>query len=240
VDILHGLDLFTGIGGLTLALSEWVNPVAYCENDRYAQSVLLSRMAESKLPRAPIWDDVRTLTRKQFDLPVDIIYGGFPCQNISVAGKGDGIHGDRSGLFFEIIRLVDEIKPSLVFLENVPAIRVRGLREVLREFTERGFNCRWTMLSAKEVGACHKRERWFLLAYSESDRARRHSRGTKTPSTVNGSSLQKPMSYGAWSSQPTIYRGNNGLSYRSHRIKCLGNSVVPIQAKEAFKRLIDF
>jgi DNA (cytosine-5)-methyltransferase 1 len=87
-----------------------------------------------------------------------------PCQDISCAGKGVGIEGKRSGLFFEIIRLVDELKPKLVFLENVPAIRTRGLDKVLQEFTERRYDCRWTMLSAKEIGALHKRERWFMLS----------------------------------------------------------------------------
>lgn len=92
--MLNGLDLFSGIGGLTLALAPWVRPVAYCENDRYAQSVLLSRISSGDLPNAPIWDDVRTL--KAWDIPnVDIVYGGFPCQDVSVAGARAGLDGER-------------------------------------------------------------------------------------------------------------------------------------------------
>jgi DNA (cytosine-5)-methyltransferase 1 len=159
---LRGLDLFSGIGGLSLALEPWVETISYCERDRHAQGVLLSRMLDGRLDAAPIWDDITTL--RGCDLPeIDIIFGGFPCQDLSAAGRGAGLAGERSGLFFEICRLIDETKPALVFLENVPAIRTRGLHTVVEELSRRGFQCRWTCLSAEEVGAPHKRERWFLL-----------------------------------------------------------------------------
>lgn len=164
--VLNGLDLFSGIGGIGLALSPWVRTVAYCEQDRYAQAVLMSRMRAGDIDRAPIWDDVRTLRGDMLD-GIDIIFGGFPCQDISVAGTGKGLEGKRSGLFFEIMRLVDEVRPAFVFLENVPAIRTRGLNRVLYEFTARGYDCRWTVLSAASVGAPHLRERWFLLAHAD-------------------------------------------------------------------------
>jgi len=123
-------------------------------------------MSEGNLPKAPIWDDIRTLPADE--LPrIDIIYGGFPCQDISVAGRGAGLGGERSGLFYEIMRLVKELRPAFVFLENVPAIRTRGLDKVLHELTQERYDCRWLMLSAAEVGALHKRERWFLLGYSK-------------------------------------------------------------------------
>lgn len=163
---INGLDLFSGIGGISLAIGEWVQTIAYCEQDRYAQAVLLSRMSEGKLDQAPIWDDIKTLKGEMLPT-IDIIFGGFPCQDISVAGNGKGLAGERSGLFFEIIRLTKEIRPTFVFLENVPAIRTRGLEEVIRSFTEIGYDCRWTMLSASSIGAPHKRERWFFLAYNK-------------------------------------------------------------------------
>ncbi len=163
---LNGLDLFSGIGGLSLALSEWVRPIAYCENDRYAQAVLLSRMHDGKIARAPIWDDVLTLTGEDIPDELDLIYGGFPCQDISVAGAGRGMDGERSGLFFQVVRLVEEINPAFVFLENVPAIRTRGLDRVIRAFTDIRYDCRWTCVSAAEVGAPHLRKRWFMLAHS--------------------------------------------------------------------------
>lgn len=94
---------------------------------------------------------------------IDIISGGFPCQDISIAGHGKGLEGKRSGLIFEVFRLIAETNPSFVFLENVPAIRTRGGERVGKELASIGYDCRWTTLSAAEVGAPHKRERWFLL-----------------------------------------------------------------------------
>lgn len=149
-----------------MALGAYVRPVAYCEIDRYAQSVLLSRMSEGRLPIAPIWDDVSTLHGSDLP-PIDIIYGGFPCQDLSTAGRGRGLAGERSGLFFQILRLAKEIKPRFIFLENVPAIRTRGLDRVGRELAEAGYDCRWLVVSAAAVGANHKRERWFLLGYAK-------------------------------------------------------------------------
>lgn len=161
--MINGLDLFSGIGGLTVALAPWVRPVAYCESDRYARAVLLSRMASGNICPAPIWDDVRTLNGPM--LPsVDIVYGGFPCQDISVAGNGAGLEGQRSGLVLEIFRLVEEIWPTFVFMENVPAIRTRGAERVGKELAALGYDCRWGVISAFDVGAPHKRDRWFLLA----------------------------------------------------------------------------
>ncbi len=162
--MLNGLDLFSGIGGISLALSDWVRPIAYCEIDKYCQGVLLSRMANGNIPVAPIWDDVGTLRGETLVGITDIIYGGFPCQDISVAGHGKGLAGERSGLFWEIYRLAKEILPSYIFLENVPAITSRGGLTVVRAITEMGYDCRWCVISAASVGAVHKRERWFCLA----------------------------------------------------------------------------
>jgi DNA (cytosine-5)-methyltransferase 1 len=294
---MNGLDLFSGIGGIGLALEPWVRTVAYCERDQYAQSVLLSRMQSGDIDRAPIWDDVTTL-RGEMLPPIGIIFGGFPCQDLSVAGRGKGLAGERSGLFFEIIRLVKEIKPTFVFLENVPAIRTRGLSEVVNAFTEIGYDCRWTCLSAGDVGAPHKRERWFLLASSNSERKRlvqgtgqtlrseeqeaigqnssdvckestfvAHANGMRKLSkqgehdwTSNGSKdvahavrqglerqreepsrTGKELHYSSdnswWAVEPGMGRVAHGVSSRVHRIKCLGNGVVPLQVRQAFKKL---
>lgn len=265
---MNGLDLFSGIGGISLALKEYARTVCYCETDRYAQGVLLSRMQSGDIDRAPIWDDVRTL--KASMLPeIDIITGGFPCQDISVAGRGAGLEGERSGLFFEIIRLAKETRAPFVFLENVPAIRTRGLREVVRAFTDLRYDCRWTRVSAAELGAPHRRERWFLLAHSECRGIRNESGGW---SRESGKAASKPQHYGEeklvantsgerlegqweksrrtkkklndignhsrWFVEPNVDRVVNGLPYRVDRIKCLGNSVVPMQAQKAFERLI--
>lgn len=237
--MLNGLDLFSGIGGITLALQEWVRPCVYCECDRYAQGVLLSRMADGTLPRAPIWDDVLTFQGTPFRRTVDIIYGGFPCQDISCAGTGKGLEGERSGLFFQIMRLVDEIQPPFIFLENVPVINCRGLGTVAAEITKRGYDCRWTLISAAEVGANHLRKRWFLLAHAPSERLERRTMQRpreicKEAQGESGYSLST-----SWQDRTNEFlRDVLGLQAGVDRIKCLGNSVVPLQAREAFKRLM--
>lgn len=230
---MYGLDLFSGIGGISLALERLgVRTVAYCESDRYAQGVLLSRMQSGELNTAPIWDDVKTL-RGEMLPQIDIIFGGFPCQDISCAGSGKGLAGERSSLFYEIIRLTKEIIPSFVFLENVPAIRARGLREVVRAFTEIGYDCRWTCVSAASVGAKHKRERWFLLAHPPSKRLQRLGIWEKRAIEKFDDSCYDSR----WEIEPDVGRVANGVPLRVDRIKCLGNSVVPKQVEKAFKML---
>jgi len=277
--MLNGLSLFTGIGGLDVALSDWVRPVAYCEIDPYCQGVLLSRMATGDIRTSPIWDDITTLDGSEFESEIDVIYGGFPCQDISIAGNGKGLEGERSGLFFEIVRLAKEIKPSFIFLENVPAITCRGGLRVVREITEMGYDCRWCIISAASIGALHRRERWFLLAHANdngSSTSERRGGIRGCTSSGKGSQEQKemfgkierancissdvadPMRQGLqigekerqfsevrptqrsdwWDSEPSVGRMVNGLPNRVDRIKCLGNSVVPCQAKEAFKILM--
>ena len=266
--MLNGLDLFTGIGGITRALEGFVRPIAYCEIDPYCQSVLLQKMQEGHLPRAPIWDDVRKLSRDVlFDsgiifYPIDIIYGGFPCQDISVAGNQKGLEGERSSLFFEISRLIDEIKPSFVFLENVPNIRTKGAERVCKELAERGYDSRWCCVSASDVGAPHKRERWFLLAHPIGSRCKaeqfaftlekgNHTAwlcGSYVPNSgcVNERSekeSERASDYvtrfaGHWEVEPAVGRVADGIPYRVDRIKALGNSVVPPQVNKAFKTLL--
>lgn len=259
--MLQGLDLFTGIGGITLALSDWVNPIGYCEIDNYCQKLLRQKMESGDLPKAEIYHDVTKL--KGDSLDVDIIYGGFPCQDISCAGNGKGLAGERSGLFFEIIRLVKETNAPWVFLENVPAIRTRGLSEVIGAFTDLGYDCRWTCVSAAEVGAPHLRKRWFLLAHTNSERGRiQQIARRETPTNINNNGAEKSLANAErkglqrksvskarslfaaegswWTTEPAVGRVANGVSSRVDRIKALGNAVVPLQAKTAFERLMGY
>lgn len=162
--MLRGLDLFSGIGGLSVALRPYVRPIAYCEIDRYAQSVLLARQADGSIVQAPVWDDVADFPGADFVGAVDIVYGGFPCQDISVAGNGAGLGGKRSGLFFELLRVAEEAQAPFIFLENVAALRVRGAERVGKELAALGYDSRWLLRTAAEVGAPHERQRWFCLA----------------------------------------------------------------------------
>ena len=235
--MMYGLDLFSGCGGITFALKQYIRPVAYCDKDHYAQATLLSRMEDGDIPRAPIWDDVCTLNGTHLPRVVDIIYGGFPCQDISTAGHGKGLAGERSGLFYEIMRLVKEINPPFVFLENVPAIRSRGLREVVRQFTDLGYDCRWTCLSAREVGAPHLRKRWFFFAHTNSDGLGKQATPSQEEGRIWRPEATPPIS--DWRTDMShLRRVDDGIPFRMDRVKAMGNGVVPEQVKQAFERLL--
>ena len=270
--MLNGLDLFSGIGGMSIALQQWVRPLAYCENDRYCQSILLNNIHDNLITSAPIWDDIRSLPTCMFS-EIDIIYGGFPCQDISVAGHGKGLDGERSGLYWEIHRLAKEIIPKFIFIENVPAICTKGGWDVVSSLASLGYDCRWCVISAASVGACHRRERWFCLA-RHTDNKLQYNRqieevswnkqiadtsgicepvahSSSERSQTGGQPLRPAKKFPAftgkikcdsWDKEPEnkleLAGMADGLSCRSHRIKCLGNAVVPIQAKTAFETLM--
>lgn len=244
---MYGLDLFSGIGGITKALEGYVTPVAYCENDRYSQGVLLSRMSRGDIPIAPIWDDVSTLHGGDLLIKPEIIYGGFPCQDISVAGhNAKGLDGHRSGLFSQILRLAEEIKPTFLFLENVPNIRTKGLSRVVRELADIGYDCRWCTVSASQIGAPHKRVRFFILAYCHSFRRRDElpAQGINAiKNTERGWSDQKAYlsacrNENEYAPNTGDIRVADGVPHYVDRLRALGNAVVPAQAREAFERLM--
>jgi len=239
--MLNGLDLFSGIGGLSIALSEWVRPIAYCEIDSHCQGVLLSRIHKRELWNAPIWDDIRTYPIRDLCTDIDIIYGGFPCQDISVAGHGKGLDGERSGLFFEIVRLAKEIQPKFLFIENVPAITSRGGLRIVREITEMGYDCRWCIISAEEF-VDQNRERWFFLAKLNSQRFEQRAgedlQQEREASIDEESCHHKLQDMESWTTFACGVRAVNGIPNRVDRIRALGNSVVPQQAKEAFEILM--
>lgn len=168
------ISLFSGVGGLDLALKV-AAPEAQCvchvEGDLQAANILAARMQDGSLDEAPIWSDVRTFDGKPFSGKVDGIIGGFPCQDLSIAGKRAGIHGAKSGLWFEYVRIIREVQPRWCFIENVPAVLAFPAGGVvLGELAKLWFDAEWGTLRAAEVGASHGRKRAFLLAYRQSQR----------------------------------------------------------------------
>ncbi len=165
--MLRVMDLFSGIGGFSLGLKKagGFRTVAYCEIDPYCQRVLEQRMRDGALDTAPICTDVRRLDGWPWRGRVDVICGSFPCQDISEAGKRAGITGERSGLWKEIARLVRQIGPRFVIVENVSALLVRGMGTVLGDLAEVGYDAEWEIISAASVGAPHLRERVWIVAY---------------------------------------------------------------------------
>ena len=168
---LNTFHLFAGCGGGILGdLLLGHNPIGAAEIEKYPRDVLLARQRDGHLPNFPIWDDVCTLAGNPWRGSVDVLCGGFPCQDISAAGKGAGITGERSGLWKEYARLIGEMRPRFVFAENSPLLRTRGLGVVLEDLAALGYNARWGVLGAGAVGAPHKRDRMWVLAYTDVSR----------------------------------------------------------------------
>lgn len=171
--ILSSMDLFTGVGGITHALSGICKPRLYCEIDKPCRNVLKARINDGSLPNAPIIKDVRNITIKSLtEAPykinkgdIDIVVGGFPCQGFSNMGNKTGLEHVQSGLYSEIIRIVDEFGPKAVFLENVPNVLKVMFDQLRTDFHSRGFCLAWTVVPASLIGAPHERARWFCLAF---------------------------------------------------------------------------
>lgn len=163
------LDLFSGIGGFSLGLERSGNfeTVAFCEIEPFCRSVLKKHWTG-----VPIYEDVTQLSGdrlKSDGITVDAICGGFPCQDISTAGKGAGLEGERSGLWFQFHRLIKETRPEVAIIENVSALRSRGLDRVLRSLSEIGYDAEWHCIPASAVGAPHRRDRVWIVAYPNDD-----------------------------------------------------------------------
>ena len=160
---MNVLDLFSGIGGFSLGLERaGMRTVAFCEIDPYCRAVL-----NKHWPDVPCYDDVRSLTAERLaadGIAADLICGGFPCQDISNAGKRAGIGGERSGLWAEYARLIGEIRPRYVIVENVAALLGRGVERVLGDLAALGFDAEWHCIPASAVGAPHRRDRVWIIA----------------------------------------------------------------------------
>ena len=265
------LDLFAGIGGFTLGLERaGFETSAFCEIDPYAQKVL-----KKNWPKVPIYDDVREITAERLasdGIRVDVITGGFPCQDISVAGKQAGIEGERSGLWTECARLIRELQPRYAIFENVPNLlngeRGGWFKRVLWDISALGYDAEWHCIPASELGSHHHRDRIWIIAYpndngsSSTEESRGvTSRGDNSEAgqeqaseseglcatrinedvaDTDGTQCQRGslsirihkenaniIGASGWSAEPDVGRVANGIPNRSHRLKCLGNAVVP-------------
>jgi len=167
------LHLFAGAGGGILGgILLGHTTVCAVECDPHARNVLLARQRDGCLPRFPIWDDVRTFDGKPWRGLVRTVCGGFPCQDISSAGGGAGITGERSGLWSEMRRVIGEIQPEYCFVENSPMLTIRGFGVVLGDLAAMGYNAAWGVLGAKHAGLAHHRERIWILAHNNAQRGR--------------------------------------------------------------------
>ena len=265
------MHLFAGVGGGILAdLILGHRPIVAVEWDKYACKVLRERVADGWFEGMSVWEgDVQLFDPSKYKGRVDCIHAGFPCQDISVAGNKAGVGEDsRSGLYREVLRIADEIQPEYIFLENVAAIVTLDdgavLRTVVGDLAERGYDAVWICLSAAEVGANHKRDRWWCLAYPNSTSGERmrlaqrvssrqlpdsRRKSESIPDTNSTFTQREKLTIGSksestdygkyvwWEVEPDVGRVANGIPSASHRLKALGNAQVPLQCATAFSLL---
>jgi len=241
------LDLFSGIGGFSLGLERaGMETVAFCEFDEHAQKVLRKHW-----PGVPIHSDIRELDAKQFRGTVDVVCGGFPCQDLSTAGKQVGFSGERSSLYGEMLRVISECMPRYAIFENVTGLLTgdsgRWFGQFFYDLAQIGFDAEWHCVSASDIGAHHHRDRVWVIAYpcgsrSQIGLARQNIRQEgDTRISINLSNeirrARGQPGMDGWSTEPNVGRVANGVPNRAHRLKQLGNAVVP-QIPEAIGRAI--
>ena len=256
---MNELALFAGAGGGILGgkLLGW-RCVCAVEIEPYCRQIVLNRQNEGHLRPFPIWDDVCTFDGDTWRGKVEVVSGGFPCQDISTAGKGAGIDGERSGLWGEMARIIGEVRPRFAFVENSPALTSRGLHRVLGDLSEMGYDCKWGVVSATDVGAPHLRKRIWILAHANSQRfsepdgwAVTRASGADVPDTNSARREEQRVTVAdgtpheaierscRWPAEPALGRVVNGVANRVDRLKALGNGQVPRVVAAAWKLLAE-
>jgi DNA (cytosine-5)-methyltransferase 1 len=212
------------------------HPVVAVERDAHCQQVLSARQKDGYLPWFPIYGDVRDFDGRPWRGLVDVVAGGFPCTDISAAGKGAGIDGKDSGLWREMARIVDEVRPSYVFVENSPMLVTRGLALVLGDLAEMGYDATWCVLGARHIGAPHDRDRIWILgqAMVHADRAQREGRSVPSRVPAQNSDLGSPS---WWATEPGLDRVATRVADRLERLRTVGNGQVPPVAAVAWMLL---
>ena len=252
---------FSGIGGFELGLERAIpnsKTVWQIEQNAFCQKILRKHW-----PDAKIYDDVREVGAHNLE-PVDIFCAGFPCQDISVAGKGEGLNGKKSGLWWECFRIISELRFPIIVLENVSAISFRGGREVVGSLASIGYDTEWQVISARMFGAPHIRKRWFAVSYASdnnsksqpdrshhaktleggvantiSERTQIQTEGKQSSISLSGSNGTK-NSYNYWREnvpESPVCRVDDGVPNRMDRLRALGNAIVP-QCSEYIGRCI--
>ncbi len=243
---LRTLHLFAGAGGGILAdILLGHHPVCAVEIEPYCQQVLSARQKDGHLPWFPIFDDVQTFDGKPWRGLVDVVAGGFPCQDISSAGKGAGIEGSRSSMWKHMARIIGEVRPKYAFVENSPMLVGRGLSVVLADLAEMGYDAEWGIVGAHHVSAPHRRDRIWIHA-SHSSLSRLPPRNFKKQPTRQAMGVKSRGSRGAFLSgggkkwiedESGICGVAHGVDNRVDRLKAIGNGQVPAVAATAWQVL---
>jgi DNA (cytosine-5)-methyltransferase 1 len=256
---MNELALFAGAGGGILGgkLLGW-RTVCAVERDAYASQVLAQRQNDGILEPFPIWSDITTFDGNPWRGVVDVVSGGFPCQDISAAGKGAGIEGERSGMWKEMARIIGEVRPKYAFVENSPMLTTRGLGTVLADLASMGFDAEWGVLSSAEVGHQHIRERLWIVAANchetinellgkcETEIKQQWFKGKRLQNWVDFLVDYDNETYPAWrqrgqptNTRPIMWRKSDGMAYGVDRIAAIGNGQDSRVAAAAFELLRD-
>jgi DNA (cytosine-5)-methyltransferase 1 len=218
---LRTLSLFAGIGGFDLGLERTGGfaTVAFCEVDERCHHVLAKNW-----PGVPIYEDVRNLSAQHLTadgVSVDVICGGFPCQNISLAGRMEGITGSKSALWQHYRRLIEEIEPQWVIIENAPTLRSHGLDVLLSKLAALRYDAEWHCLPVNAFGAPHRRDRLWIVAYPAGLR-------DGLPPLEISTGWDQSQHRAWWDTEPGVGRVVDGLFAEPHRLAQLGNAVCPV------------
>ena len=230
---MNVLDLFSGIGGFSLGLERaGMTTVAFCEIEPFPRKVLAKHW-----PDVPIYEDVRTMDFS--GVSADVITAGFPCQDLSNAGKRAGITGERSGLYRYVLESIRVVRPRFAILENVAAILARGMGSVLGDLATEGYDAEWDCVCANEVGAPHERDRTWIVAYPECERQQKPRGYLDAMHPAPDSYREAGGLVDAFQgkSLPYVCGRHDGISEGMDRLKALGNSIVP-QIAELIGRAI--
>lgn len=243
------IGLFEGIGGFSLA-ARWMgwNTLAYCEINPFCLKIL-----KHQFPNARAHEDIRTTDFNVYRGQCDVLTGGFPCQDISIAGNGKGIYGIKSGLWSQYSRAIEEISPKYVIIENSPQLLRKGFEKILYDLSEIGYDAEWECISASEFGFPHERKRLWIIAYPfiqgrrgflhmlkgfniEKNSKQRQNKKANSLDTQGNHFLRFEQSSG----QPAVFGVDDGLPNRLDVVKrlgAIGNSIVPHIAYEIFKSI---
>src|ERR1700744_1014406 len=239
---LNELHLFAGAGGGILGgILLGHTCVCAVEIEPYCRKVLFQRQRDGILPKFPIWDDVRTFDGKPWRGLVDVICGGFPCQDISQAGKRAGLEGERSGLWTHQLRIIGEILPEIAFVENSPRLTFRGLNRILADFARLGYDAQWGVLGGIDAGAPHTRKRMWILA-SNSAGQRREWRGKKSDISKGPWRVGQFERLHEHCASLALRSGKHqrmvdGVANRMDRLKASGNGQIPAVVRLAWETL---
>ena len=240
---LNTFHLFAGAGGGILAdLLLGHNPIGACEIEPYPRDVLLARQRDGILPNFPIWDDICTLDGKPWRGSVDIVCGGFPCQDLSIANpNAKGIDGERSGLWSEMLRFIDDVQPEEVFVENSPMLISRGIGRVICDLSKIGYVGKYTIMGGHETGSCTDGKRIWIYA-TKADGLGRPKNEVQTFQLSAPASCERQFSRAisaTWdeATDSRMRRDTDAMARGMERLKAIGNGQDPILAATAFNIL---